>query len=320
MVARLLRCRGVAGAVGAIALVALGTASPGLASAQGPPPFGGPPGGFTARALGLGGDFPLTTVEAFEGRVEVVVAAEAFDRGTGISGSFSVSGIPTGATILRAWLILTDWAASSPTGTFAGSPLPAPAATASDAPLIERRHDVTASVTGNGGYAYNITGFSNCYGAALVVVYQYSSLPLSRVVINDGAEDLQNATSSTSFGGFASPGAGRLIVFTQADDTGYAPDDQDEALAFNGTTILGPGAVYSQNVGPYASLITRSVTVAAGTNTAAVTTGADQFGLHLAVLIALQEAPVIPLLSRWGIGALTALLVVAGAALLLRRH
>ncbi len=56
-------------------------------------------------------------------------------------------------------------------------------------------------------------------------------------------------------------------------------------MAFNAATVLGPGDIYSENQGPFATLLDISVTVVAGTNTMSVTTGNDQLGLHLGILV-----------------------------------
>ena len=55
------------------------------------------------------GDSPLTTIDSFAGRVDVVVDVieNLFTTPTG--GTFTVTGIPAGATILRAWLQITSF-------------------------------------------------------------------------------------------------------------------------------------------------------------------------------------------------------------------
>jgi hypothetical protein len=228
-------------------------------------------------------------VEGFEGQVDVVVDVVPQNGATNPSGTLTIAGIPATATVLRAWFITTAFAnvAQNATPTFDGNALGTKAADDSDpGPILLLQHyrfDVTAFVPspGNGNYPYSVSGTNDAYGDILVVVFQDSSLPTSRIEINDGAENLENATSTTSFAGFGA-GAGRLIVFTEADDTGSGGG---ESLAFNAATVLGPGDIYSENQGPFATLLDISVTVVAGTNTMSVTTGNDQLGLHLGILV-----------------------------------
>ena len=291
-----------------------------VALAQSPPARAAHGHGLVAKALDTSGDHPLTTLQAFDGQVEVAVDADAFDSTSAPAGSFTIAGIPSGATIRQAWLIASNYCLSCtgvPTvgGSFAGPALPAQAPSATDPgyPLYEWRWDVTALVTGNGPYAYSLSmsAGSLCYGVALVVVYEHASLPVSRVVVNDGAEDLQAVTSTTMLSGFSSSGAGRLIVFTAADDANE--NSTGERLVFNGATLLGPDNVFQGNLGNYASLITVPVTVRPGPNTVAVTAGeGDEFALHLAVLVAQQGETAVPLLSPWALVALAAVLVVLG--------
>jgi len=301
--------------VGGLAALALtGLAAAGTAAADpGSSPLG------TVRALDQSGDHPLTTVETFVGTVGVVVDGNPHHVDPAPDGSFSISGIPAGASVLRAWLVVSDYGTPTVAGTFAGTPIPAPSGISTDAPypLNQRRYDVTATVNGNGSYAYDLTGFGYCMGVALVVVYEEATLPWRRIVVNDGAEDLQNATSTTTFAGVTAAGAGRLVVFVCSDD---ASGGMSEALAFNGGVVLGPGDVFAQNLGPVTSLIEVDVSVAQGSNTASVTTGADQFGWLLAILVAPEQvSSPVPVDGAAGLAILSVLLALAGAAVLRRR-
>jgi len=224
--------------------------------------------------------------------VDVVPQSFAVDP----SGTFTIVGIPATATVLKAWFITTAFpsAAENATGTFDGNGLGTKAADDSDAGggvvLQHYRFDVTSFVPspGNGSYPYSVTGTSNAFGDALVVVFQDASLPTSRTVINDGAESLLNSTSTTAFDGFGA-GPGRLIVFTEADEsTGSA-----ESIELNGAAVLGPGNIFNANQGASASLQDIAVTVVNGTNTMDVTTDVDFLGLHLGVLVG-PAAPAAP--------------------------
>jgi hypothetical protein len=252
-----------------------------------------PPGNFRVNTNGLTGDLPLTTLATFSGNVDVVVKVVPH-AGSGAAGTFTISTIPAGATIRKAWFITTSFSGASSetaTATFAGTALGAKAPDKADAGgglfCREYRFDVTPLVPGNGSFTYSVTGTTNVYGDALVVVYEHSSLPARRIVVNDGAEGLQNSTSTTSFDGF-SAGAARMILFTQADD---AVSGGGEFVAVNGATVLGPGDIFNANQGSYASLIDAAVTAVSGTNTVAVATAGDFFGLHLAILSGSPSAP-----------------------------
>jgi hypothetical protein len=289
---------------------------PASATGQIPPPWTSLP----VQALGTPGDNPPTTVGAFEGSIDAAVVGVPFQFGRPVVGTFSLSGLPPGATTVAAWMVVMDfWPTGSVTATFAGQNLGSAAPTYVDSgtqvPLHVWSFSVTSLVTGNGSFAFSASNTTNPYGATLVVVYSHPSLPTQRVVVNLGAEDLQHASSTTSFAGFSEAGAGRIVVFTGADDTF---SDSGEGLAFNGTAI--PGVTYSQNLGPYASLISRDVTVFAGTNTATVSTGGDEFGWDVAVLIG-PGVTASPVPTTMGMGlAILACAIAATAVLILARR
>ena len=268
------------------------------------------------HALDTSGDHPLTTVASYTGQMDVAVVGVPVDGSASPAGTFNLSGMPTGAAIQAAWVVIIDYSGATDASlTFGGTSVGDVPPTYVDPgyPLEVWRFDVTSLVTGNGAYSFATVGPLQCYGVALVVVFSHTSLPIQQIVINMGAEDLENASSTTSFAGFTLPGAGRLIVFTGADDTST---DVGESLAFNGVTI--PGVTFHENLGPVTSLITSSVTVQAGTNTATATTGDDQFGWALAIVAASAEPP-IPAASHLGL-ALLAVAIAAFAVLLLVRR
>lgn len=252
------------------------------------PPFSSAQDHNNPSLLSLSGDMPLTTLATFTGRADVIVKVVPQSFALNPSGTFTVSGIPMGGSIFRAYFITTSFSAF-PTetatavfaGTFLGTKSPDKTDPGGGLFLREYRYDVTQLVTGNGSYSYDVTGTNNVFGDALVIVFGHSSLPQRRIVINDGAESLQQAISTTSFGGFGT-GVGRLLIFTQADN---AFDIGGESLTFNGAIVLGPGDVYNGNQGDFASLIDIPVSVINGTNSTSVTTETDFFGLHLGVLV-----------------------------------
>ncbi len=265
------------------------------------------------------GDHPPATIGSFTGQVDVSVVGFPMSGAPAPSGALDLAGLPAGATIQAAWLVAIDYSnVAAATLTFAGQALPSAAATWVDPgyPLQVWRFDVTSLVPGNGSYAFSLPELQQPYGAALVVVYGHFTLPFRTILVNMGAEDLSSASSTTSFAGLPAAGSGRLVLFTGADDETNA----GESLAFNGAVI--PGVVFDQNLGPVTSLIDQPVTVVAGDNTATVTTGADQFGWALAVLVgpitAMGETA-IPALSGAGLALFATALALLAVAVIARR-
>jgi hypothetical protein len=219
----------------------------------------------------------LVTFGTFTGHYGAEVAAEAFGAVGSASGSLTLSGIPGTATIEAAYLYTNSWFSfPSIGGTFGALALGPAGPTDTAGGVAGYRFDVTSEVTGNGSYAFDLSGGSQIYGVALAVVYEDAGLPLRSVIINDVADANNNgvtmSTAFTSVGG----GGGRLWLFTQADDglTG-------ELIKLNGGVIGGP---IDANLGSYASLFNIPVAVLPGVNTVELTTAGDYYGWHLAVL------------------------------------
>lgn len=237
---------------------------------------------------GTGADNPLTTSFTLSGNLDIVVDVVPFSYATDPSGTFTISGIPGGSTVVKALVYHQEWefsagetALSWLTGVNLGaiSPFTHDPGGAGGEDLAIYRWDVTPLVTGDGSYAFTTSGLERVFGAALVVVYSNPSLPLSEVRINDGAESMANgATASTSFFGVKA-GSGKLIIYTEADNEGV---QTGETISFNGAVVAGP---IDENLGPHASLFDISVTTVSGTNTADVYTPTDWFGWHLAILV-----------------------------------
>jgi hypothetical protein len=251
----------------------------------------------------------LTSSLSIDGHVGAELAAYATTSSGSPSGSMTLSNIPSGATIVSATLYAHNWASVTPSATFAGTSLGATSAFASDTTgpgpvghLEAYKWDVTSLITGNGTYSASATGLSNSYGLALAVVYSDPTLPLQRVVINEGALQLSDAsytpdTDTTTFSGFGA-GSGNLWIYTEADND--STGQTGEQILFNGSVIGGP---IDYNIGQFASLFNIPVTTLAGTNTAQIYSPADHFGWHLAVV----QGQVIPapgaiLLGSIGVG------------------
>lgn len=235
--------------------------------------------------IALTGDMPLTTQAAFTGSVDVFVEGLPYPGGSGTGGTFTVSGIPAGADVLQAWLLITSFdpfAGAAVQAFFDGNDLGSKVADVVDPggglSCSLYRFDVTSLVTGDGSYAYSATGQSGVYGDALVVVYEHASLPPKTIVVNDGAESLQQSTTTTTFDGLPT-GNGELMVFVQADNA-----SGPEEVRLNGTTVAGPADLFAANLGNFASLETFAVTAVSGVNTVDIVTSDDWFGAHLAIL------------------------------------
>lgn len=123
-------------------------------------------------------------------------------------GAFTVSGIPGGATILRAWVQLTSFDSSEARPValaFAGISQGSRLADAVDPGGFYQcsmyRFDVTHLVTGNGNYVYGTGSHPLAYGDSLIVIYEHPGLPERTIAIHDGSESLLDSTTTTTFAG-----------------------------------------------------------------------------------------------------------------------
>lgn len=179
------------------------------------------------------------------------VAAGVGMRGTGGTGTITISGIPSGATIKCAilyWDVLDNSITLGvhDSGKFDGTPITGDLIGSGTDPCWVRnanfafRADVTNLVTGNG--AYYLDGFVTTSpvlfeGASLIVVYQKSTHPVVTVTIND-ADTTNNAmaggtSETTTFSGFNAAGTGAKITFVVADgQVAFEPD-----ALFNGNPL-----------------------------------------------------------------------------------
>ncbi len=251
--------------------------------AQAPPEQGG--GGM----ITTDGDNPLTTSFTWEGNGSAIVMAQAFVGLSQISGSFVLFSIPQGSNIIKAIYAVTGWQQgyANATATFDGNYLGSIPPVTNDVDhtfyLSLYNWDVTAMIDGNRSYPFTGSGLNNSYLAYLVVVFENSSLPHAQIVINEGAESLQNSFSTTGFSNL-SPGNGTIITVVEAADDG---DELGELIEFNGLTLAGPDSVFNGNIGEYADYHEFYVNNIQGEDSLTITTGMDWFGIHLAVIIGL---------------------------------
>ena len=234
---------------------------------------------------GTGGDHPLTRSFVLYGRIDAFVTGLAHNSLPNPYGTFTVSGLPQGASVKKALLYLTDWRLAGPvSGTFGsgsfGPAGPISADPSGDLTPVTYRFDVTTFVTGNGDYPFTSQGIAQSYGSALVVVYGNSGLSVKTIEINDGVESMCCDVSSLTrlFPGGPGGAAGRLIIFTTADNA----SESGEKIGVNGVVVGGP---IDANLGPYASLFDIPVHYQERHNAAVIYTPADYFAWHLAVQV-----------------------------------
>ena len=137
-----------------------------------------------------------------------VTAAGVGLRGAG-TGDITVSDIPTGATVSRAYLYWATLGSANTytTPTLSGQPVNGGLIGTSGDTCWGVQHnfvyraDVTSIVAGNG--TYTIAGLpsdlnfgNDSQGASLVVVYELSGAPFRTIVINDGAVSLNFSRTS----------------------------------------------------------------------------------------------------------------------------
>jgi len=223
----------------------------------------------------------LVTSSTFDGNVAATVAAFPAAGASAPSGSLLVSGVPAGSTILSATLYADNYFQSvTPSAVFGATNLGSVSAFGTSGDASNYKWDVTGLVTGSGSFSASASGLTNNYGLALVVVFSNASLPLGRVVVNDGAQDFNNAGvgagNATLFNAFAGPAA--VWIHTGADNT----IQSNETISLNGTVIGGP---IDENIGGFASLFQLFGTAVNGLNTVTINSPqGDVFDWDIAVL------------------------------------
>jgi len=190
-------------------------------------------------------------------------------------GTINISGIPTGATITRAFLLWSILGGSTPAATFNKGRINGVAITGTNVgsgvtPCWPNttvgygyRSDVTARVTGNG--AYNLAGFASgnvngsdpfsagstpplAEGASLVVIYSKAAYPITRVLVSSGYAETQAAVLSTTMSwGFAASNPVGQVRTTYIGGDGQS-NFSEPASTFNGVAV--PSADWDGTDGP----------------------------------------------------------------------
>jgi Protein of unknown function (DUF3344) len=246
-------------------------------------------------------DNPLTEgAFTIQGNVDVLADGVGVFLGslaTTTTSNLTVA-LPPGSAIEKAFLYFggieiddlpVNSAAASINGVGLGTLLPISTNIFSSAPNVidnTYRWDATSAVvSGVNNLSITTSAPQEHLSHLLLVIFSNPTLPLRRVIVNDGAELIENTTATTSFPNVAT-GSGKLINAVFAGDI----DGPGEAILFNGDTIVCC-TVWDQSSGPHLDLDTLSVTTINGTNTASISTGIDIVIWQLAVLVAGPLAP-----------------------------
>jgi uncharacterized repeat protein (TIGR01451 family) len=207
----------------------------------------------------------ISDLTRFEGQYDYVVTGTTLRTNSngsdacaaGTSGTATVSGIPSGATITAAYLYWAGSGTADNTVTFAGSSRTADR-TANDTYVFNGNtfnffgafENVTSLVTGNGNYtlsglavnegSFYCTSQAVMSGFTLVVIYQSASLPIKRIEVRDGMLALRQGTYALSLGNFlSSPSPDARLTYAvyegDPDQTGSGADP--EQITFNGSTL-----------------------------------------------------------------------------------
>lgn len=239
--------------------------SPGACSSKNPSPLDG------STFLGQTYNNSACGLNYVQASVMVQTRTAAFNfnsNGTGLPTTLSVSGIPAGANILKAyvWYFVSYIAANPPTS---GVDLTNPLSATTSFPAVKigqdqskcwgetgtanYRADVTASITGNGNYGLNITGitgsggnFPNWYdqidGVTLFIIYKDMSASATyqgSLVIWDGnMTGVGNNYTQTMTGINACGNSIYANAFNIVSDMQDNVNGNMHPSTLNGTTII----------------------------------------------------------------------------------
>ena len=266
---------------------------------------------------------------ALNSSFQATLAGDYVANGVGLrgqtSGNIPLTGIPSGATIVRAFLYWGMLDNGEDTSlhqmTLNGTPIigsligSGPDTCWGDSNSFTYRADVTSHVTGNGTYA--LTGVASggsilAEGASLVVIYQLTGAPVKTIILDDGNLSMPNGTSTgtASFGSFtASSPVTAATTFIVGD--GQGTNFGATPTSFTGTagTINFPN-LFDSLEGAYWDTATFKVSSAVGagsdTGSASITITGDCL-LWSAQAFSVTSSPVTTPLT------LTAGVVEAGA-------
>ncbi len=181
------------------------------------------------------------------------------------TGPITIAGIPTGASVVKAFLYwgMLDNGFETSLGQLSLNGTPVTGSLIGSGPdtcwgrsnSFTFRAEVTSLVTGNG--TYTLTGFAKggsilSEGASLVVIYQSTGLPTKTVILADGniSIPIGTSTGTTSFSGFTTTGPVSAATTFMVGD-GQLQQGAQTSASFTGNlgTLSFPG-LFAANDGP----------------------------------------------------------------------
>ncbi len=190
------------------------------------------------------------------------------------------------------------------------------------------RNDVTAYVTGNGSYAFDVSAANELRGASVLVIYEDPSLPaLYHLQVHDGDHGGVLADGSecpwpnpTNFTGFTVNASGTPAEVEVAYLIGNGGQNFDEDYLFNDTVIATPNPADSGHEWDrydVASFFVGGETTASAT----ICEQGDALDWQAAVLrVRTSRVALIPTMGEWGLITLGAIFLLVGGAHLVRRR
>ena len=230
------------------------------------------------------GDSPLSLFDSREGNYGYMILPVAYNNAKTMADSFSLDVLPAGASLTRAWYVVTDWRVdtSSVTTIIAMDTLQIDTAfydPATGNVLSTFVYDVTSRIVAK-NLKTHVEGLNNSYLSFLYLVYEDASLPRAQIDFYLGSEALQNDSSSIIVQSSQAYHGVQIGVLTEAADSSSS---DKENIFLNGNPLADTGLFYG-NLGKYADYYQiDSLTINKGLNHIAVQTGQDYFGYHALV-------------------------------------
>ncbi len=230
------------------------------------------------------GDAPLTLFGSWQGTYGYKTLPLAHDSSTALSDTFSLGFLPSGATVHKAWYVVTDWRPDSTNITVqVGGETVQNDTVFYDADgefiLSTFVYDVTSKSNGADVIA-SVANLKLSYLSFLYLVYEDPSLPEARIDLFLGSESLKNDSSSVLIQTDQAYQGVKIAVLTEAADS---LSSDKENIFLNGNALANDGIFYG-NLGKYADYyLIDSLKVQQGLNHIAVQTGQDYLGYHALV-------------------------------------
>jgi hypothetical protein len=263
----------------------------------------------------------MTTTFQVTGNVGYELVGFAQPGQTSVSGNVQLMTVPPTATILNALVYTNDFLAPPPGGgpnggggwldgtitdpSLVPSSLGVNVAPTSQDPgsalVFGYQFGAAGAITTTGQYSINLTASfaggnpGQMHGAALLVIYQDATLPVTTITVNDGVQYLDgvagNTNRTTTFAELTpnaiGSGTGALSLFTLGDDpftSGEQIKLNNQVLATNIDSNLGGGGGSASLYNFDALNASAITTVGGGGNTVELTSTGDVYSWSVAVL------------------------------------